>query len=62
MVGLPKVSKIGEVGYAVLTGWAMHISVLAEEDAVSVSRFSVYMLLLHGPSFPAGLAKLARWL
>ena len=23
-----------EVGYAVLTGWAMHISVLAEEDAV----------------------------
>ena len=26
--------QVGEVGYAVLTGWAMHISVLAEEDAV----------------------------
>ena len=28
----------------------VHVSVLAEEDAVSVSRFSVYMLLLHRPS------------
>ena len=28
----------------------MHVSVLAEEDAVRVSRFSVYMLLLHRPS------------
>ena len=39
-----------QVGYAVLTGLAMHVSVLAEEDAVSVSRFSVDMLLLHRPS------------
>ena len=38
----------------------MHVSVLAEEDAVSVSRFSVYMLLLHRPSLLGYLAILKR--
>ena len=43
-VRLPKVAKIGEVGYAVLTGWAMHISILAEEDAVKVLATRAAML------------------
>ena len=38
----------------------MHVSVLAEEDAVRVSRFSVYMLLLHRPSLLGYLSTLRR--
>ena len=32
--------QVGEVGYAVLTGLAMHISVLAEEDAVAANTWA----------------------
>ena len=45
-----KVAKIGEVGYAVLTGLAMHISVLAEEAVAQAETdtYSVRSDLLFG--------------